>query len=68
MRLPIPLAVLAAAACNADGPGDSNITIDSEVNAAEAAGSEIETLPPDETVDAGDPDAAEVPPPENMSR
>lgn len=45
-------ALLALSAC---GPAadDTNIAIDDEVNAAEAAEADIETLPPDEVVETG---------------
>ena len=54
-------AFLALAACNREA-GDANIAIDDEVNAAEAADAEIETLPPDETatpVNAAAPEESE---------
>ena len=52
------VALLALAAC--DNPGDENITIDNQVNAAEAANADVEVLPPDDTASppAGN-DAAE---------
>lgn len=42
------LAALALGACQQPAD-DSNIAIDENINAAEAAGAEIETLPPSET-------------------
>lgn len=50
ITLPALLA-LALAACQQPAD-DSNIAIDNGVNAAEAAASEVETLPPNETSDA----------------
>ena len=45
------VALLALAAC--DKAGDENITIDEQVNAAEAANAEIEVLPPDDSANGG---------------
>ena len=49
----VSLFALAVAGCNQQPVDDSNIAIDENVNAAEAANAEIETLPPSET--AGPP-------------
>ena len=51
-------ALLALAACS-PAADETNIAIDNEVNAAEAAGADVETLPPDETVESGNLDVAE---------
>jgi len=51
------LAALALAACQ-QRADDSNIAIDNNINAAEAAEAEIETLPPSETSGAPASDAA----------
>lgn len=74
--------LLALAACS-PAADETNIAIDDEVNAAEAASADIETLPPDETVESGNLEVAEgnwsrgdadnvagtpLPPPENQSR
>jgi hypothetical protein len=45
------VALFALAAC--DKAGDENITIDEQVNAAEAANAEIEVLPPDDSANGG---------------
>lgn len=49
----LPLA-LALAACGGEAPDDSNVAVDGNVSAAEAANAEIETLPPSETSDSAD--------------
>ena len=76
----VPL--LALAACN-PAADEANIAIDDEVNAAEAAGADVETLPPDEAVETGNLEVSEgnlssrdpdnvagmpLPPPQNESR
>lgn len=47
-KLILPFAVLGLALVACQQPNDANIAIDNEVNAAEAANGEIETLPPSE--------------------
>ena len=46
------VALLALAAC--DNAGDENITIDNQVNAAEAANADVEVLPADDTAAPGE--------------
>jgi hypothetical protein len=66
-------ALLALAACS-PAADETNIAIDNEVNAAEAAGADVETLPPDDAVesenleDEEDPDNGAGMPPPNESR
>ena len=58
-RFTLPaLLALAIAACQQSND-DSNITIDNEINAAEAANADVETLPPSE--ESGDPDVTNRP-------
>ena len=57
------LLALALAACQQ--PDDANITIDNQVNAAEAANAEIETLPPSEEGGAPNPTGNAAGPPRN---
>ena len=48
-HVPAIALLLVLAACDSAAPDDSNVIIDEQVNAAEAANADIEVLPPDET-------------------
>ena len=62
-KLVLPFAALGLALAACQQPGDSNIAIDNQVDAAEASNAAIETLPPSEEGGAPAPtDIATAPP------